>query len=157
MKQGNGESEVEGLKSKVGKFESKEKENGVKVRYRERESRTETSLPARGLSGLQAAEQWQETSAWNFSLRAGMRAPYPGSRGPTPPCGQQRRHSVRSSGYRQSGGGSILGVGCKLKNTILVPLLVWEFSTTHFTFTFLLSLQRVSTCSLSLLIQYIVV
>lgn len=45
---------------------------------RERESRTETVLPARGLSGLQAAEQWQETSAWNFSLRTGMRAPYPG-------------------------------------------------------------------------------
>lgn len=44
----------------------------------ERESRTETVLPARGLSGLQAAEQWQETSAWNFSLRTGMRAPYPG-------------------------------------------------------------------------------
>lgn len=41
---------------------------------RERERRTETALPARGLSGLQAAEQWQETSAWNFSLRAGMRA-----------------------------------------------------------------------------------
>lgn len=38
----------------------------------------ETVLPARGLSGLQAAEQWQETSAWNFSLRTGMRAPYPG-------------------------------------------------------------------------------
>lgn len=38
------------------------------------ESRTETALPARGLSGLQAAEQWQETSAWNFSLPAGMRA-----------------------------------------------------------------------------------
>lgn len=36
------------------------------------ESRTETALPARGLSGLQAAEQWQETSAWNFSLPAGM-------------------------------------------------------------------------------------
>lgn len=26
----------------------------------ERERRTETALPARGLSGLQAAEQWQE-------------------------------------------------------------------------------------------------
>ncbi len=51
-------------------------------RGRESERRTETALPARGLSGLQAAEQWQETSAWNFSLRAGMRAPYPGSRGP---------------------------------------------------------------------------
>lgn len=37
-------------------------------------ARTETALPARGLSGLQAAEQWQETSAWNFSLPAGMRA-----------------------------------------------------------------------------------
>lgn len=60
----------------------------------EKERRTETALPARGLSGLQAAEQWQETSAWNFSLRTGMRAPYPGSRGPAPPCGQQRRHSL---------------------------------------------------------------
>lgn len=26
--------------------------------------------------------------------RAGIRAPYPGSRGPAPPCGQQRRHSL---------------------------------------------------------------
>lgn len=41
---------------------------------RERACRTETVLPARGLSWLQAAEQWQETSAWNFSLRMGMRA-----------------------------------------------------------------------------------
>lgn len=31
-------------------------------REREKECRTETALPARGLSGLQAAEQWQETS-----------------------------------------------------------------------------------------------
>lgn len=64
------------------------------------ESRTETVLPARGLSGLRAAEQWQETNAWNFSLRTGMRAPYPGSRGPAPPFGQQRRHSAAGRGFK---------------------------------------------------------
>lgn len=69
------------------------------------EHRTETALPARGLSGLQAAEQWQETSAWNFSLRAGMRAPYPGSRGPAPPCGRQRRHSLSGRWGRAGGDG----------------------------------------------------
>lgn len=47
---------------------------GVQTERVRSESRTETALPARGLSGLQAAEQWQETSAWNFSLPAGMRA-----------------------------------------------------------------------------------
>lgn len=109
-----------GWKVRESECESKGKENWVRVRLRERERvcRTETALPARGLSGLQAAEQWQETSAWNFSLRAGMRAPYPGSRGPAPPCVQQRCHSVRSSGQgwpQAVWGGSTLGVGCTLR------------------------------------------
>lgn len=56
------------------------------------EFRTEAALPARGLSGLQAAEQWQETSAWNFSLPAGMRALIQDLVAPAPPRGQQRRH-----------------------------------------------------------------
>lgn len=98
-----------------------------------RESRAETALPARGLSGLQAAEQWQETSAWNFSLRAGMRAPYPGSRGPAPPCGQQRRHSLLGrqgrAGRRQPGrvgGGGLMYIHI-FNDKIFVSLPVEQF------------------------------
>lgn len=103
----------------------------------ERERRAETTLPARGLSGLQALEQWQETSAWNFSLWAGMRAPYPGSRGPTPPCGQQRRHSLSGRAARAShrqpervGGGDLMYIHI-LNDKIFVALPVEQFWAQH--------------------------
>jgi len=42
-----------------------------------------------------------------------MRAPYPGARGPAPPCGQQRRHSLL--GRRGLGGGGGLDVHCQIE------------------------------------------
>lgn len=75
------------------------------------ERRTETALPARGLSGFQAAEQWQETSAWNFSLRAGMRAPYPGVSWPRAALrSAETSLSAGSSGLVNDGPGEGRGV-----------------------------------------------
>lgn len=98
-----------------------------------RERRTETVLPAQGLSALRTVEQWQETSAWNFSPRAGMRAPYPGTRGPAPPCGQERRHSleglVRGLEDKELGVGTLNYIqytlsGCQFSNKSCLNIII---------------------------------
>lgn len=64
-------------------MEELKSEKRLKVREREREAYTErgregeseAALPAPVLSGLQAAEQWQETGPWNFPPASGHALP----------------------------------------------------------------------------------